>query len=88
MLEGEPPYLNETPLRALYMIGTNGKPEVKNKEKLSTELQDFINRCLEVEIDKRASADELLTHPFLRKAENLQSLRLNITEARKQMGTM
>ena len=82
MIEGEPPYLNETPLRALYLIATNGKPEVKEKEKLSHDLLDFLDRCLEVDINKRATATELLKHPFVRKAEDLKSLEQNIRAAR------
>jgi len=86
MLEGEPPYLHETALKAIYRIATKGKPEIKEEDKLSPELKDFIDKCLEVEVDSRASATTLLQHKFLEKSMSLATLRPLITAARNAMG--
>jgi len=40
----------------------------------------------QVEVEKRASATELLRHPFLRKSENLISLKQNIVAAKEAAG--
>ena len=84
MIDGEPPYLNESPVRALYLIAANGKPEVQDQAKLTPELRDFLDRCLEVDVSKRASAADLLDHPLLKKAEDLISLKHNIIVAREE----
>ena len=67
MIESEPPYLNEEPLKALFLIATNGTPTLKNPDKLSKELKVFLSQCLTVAVDNRATAQEILASDFLRK---------------------
>lgn len=85
MVEGEPPYLNENPLRALYLIATNGTPQLQNPETLSEGFREFLELSLQVDCDKRPSADEMLNHSFLVKADPLRSLAPLIRAARESI---
>lgn len=74
MIEGEPPYLNETPLRALYLIATNGTPKLKEPDVLSYDIRKFLNWCLQVDFNKRGTADQLLQDKFIRNSDDVSSL--------------
>ena len=65
MIEGEPPYLNEEPLKALYLIATNGTPKLKKPELLSNSIKKFLSICLCVDVRYRATTDELVEHSFI-----------------------
>lgn len=74
MIEQEPPYLDEEPLKALYLIATNGTPTLKKPETLSAELKNFLAVCLCVDVKSRATSLELLDHEFMRKSCDLEDL--------------
>ncbi|KAB0343043.1 hypothetical protein FD754_019969 [Muntiacus muntjak] len=68
MVDGEPPYFNEPPLKAMKMIRDNLPPRLKNLHKVSPSLKGFLDRQLVRDPAQRATAAELLKHPFLAKA--------------------
>lgn len=68
MVDGEPPYFNEPPLKAMKMIRDNLPPRLKNLHKVSPSLKGFLDRLLVRDPTQRATAAELLKHPFLAKA--------------------
>ncbi|KAG6844782.1 hypothetical protein H0H87_003900 [Tephrocybe sp. NHM501043] len=82
MIEGEPPYLNQNPLKALYLIATNGTPTIANPENLSSVFTDYLAKCLEVDAEKRPNATQLLQHPFFKLSEPLRTLAPLIKAAR------
>ena len=43
----------------MYLIATNGTPELQNPEKLSPIFRDFLNRCLEMDVEKRGPWKDL-----------------------------
>ncbi|ODV85557.1 hypothetical protein CANARDRAFT_176005 [[Candida] arabinofermentans NRRL YB-2248] len=84
MIEGEPPYLNEAPIRALYLITTNGKPKLNDRDSLSQSLQSFLDFCLEVDPEKRMDCLQLLETPFILSADSNSSLAPLVRTARLQ----
>ncbi|KAK5987872.1 Serine/threonine-protein kinase MST20 [Cladobotryum mycophilum] len=84
MIEGEPPYLTESPLRALWLIATNGTPQIKNEEDLSPVFKDFLYFALKVDPEKRASAHDLLRHEFMKQCVDLSQLSPLVRAAREQ----
>eukprot|EP01113_Clastostelium_recurvatum_P046689 TRINITY_DN821_c0_g1_i1.p1 TRINITY_DN821_c0_g1~~TRINITY_DN821_c0_g1_i1.p1 ORF type:complete len:515 (+),score=116.71 TRINITY_DN821_c0_g1_i1:182-1546(+) len=68
MAEGEPPYMEYPPLRALFLITTKGIPPLKEQHKWSREFHDFFARCLDVNVQTRPEAADLLRHPFMARA--------------------
>jgi len=69
----------------LYLIATNGTPKLKNPEKVAPDFRDFLARCLEVDVDKRASMAELLQHPWMKKAAPLSTLLPLIQRAKENL---
>ena len=65
MAEGEPPFSKVKGYWVLKKIITHPPKGLKNKEKWSKEFNDFIEKCLIYEPEKRPSAKELLDHPFI-----------------------
>ncbi|EFZ02536.1 serine/threonine protein kinase domain protein [Metarhizium robertsii] len=84
MIEGEPPYLTESPLRALWLIATNGTPQIKNENELSPVFRDFLCFALKVDPEKRASAHDLLRHEFMKQCVDLAQLAPLVRAAREQ----
>uniref|UniRef100_A0A7N0V6Y0 mitogen-activated protein kinase kinase kinase n=1 Tax=Kalanchoe fedtschenkoi TaxID=63787 RepID=A0A7N0V6Y0_KALFE len=65
MATGKPPWSQQyQEVAALFHIGTT-KSHPPIPEHLSSEAKDFLLRCLQKEPDLRASAAELLQHPFV-----------------------
>lgn len=59
MLEGQPPYMDFPPLRALFLINAKGIPPLQSQN-WSPELLDFHKKCLEVKVELRPDAAALL----------------------------
>lgn len=82
MAEGEPPYMEYPPLRALFLITTKGIPPLKDQNKWSRDFHDFFQKCLDVNVQTRPEASELLAHPFMNRASPADQFKPVIQAAR------
>uniref|UniRef100_A0A671MGE6 non-specific serine/threonine protein kinase n=1 Tax=Sinocyclocheilus anshuiensis TaxID=1608454 RepID=A0A671MGE6_9TELE len=66
---------------AIFMIPTNPPPTFRKPELWSDEFTDFVKKCLVKNPEQRATATQLLQHPFIISAKPVTILRDLITEA-------
>ncbi|KAI5170145.1 serine/threonine-protein kinase 3 isoform X1 [Manis pentadactyla] len=81
MAEGKPPYADIHPMRAIFMIPTNPPPTFRKPELWSDDFTDFVKKCLVKNPEQRATATQLLQHPFIKNAKPVSILRDLIIEA-------
>uniref|UniRef100_A0A8C6LE69 non-specific serine/threonine protein kinase n=1 Tax=Nothobranchius furzeri TaxID=105023 RepID=A0A8C6LE69_NOTFU len=81
MAEGKPPYADIHPMRAIFMIPTNPPPTFRSPDLWSANFQDFISQCLVKNPENRATATQLLQHPFIKSAKPNSILRALIQDA-------
>jgi serine/threonine protein kinase len=72
------------PIRALYMITTQGVPPFKNPAAMSHNLKDLILSCTKMTPDERPSASKLLQHPFFAVEANERELRPLVERAMEE----
>jgi len=65
MAEGNPPYIEHPPLRAVFLITTKGIPGLKHISRWTTQFIDFLDLCLTTDPDVRPHSIDLLKHEYL-----------------------
>ncbi|XP_061563020.1 serine/threonine-protein kinase PAK 6-like [Cololabis saira] len=85
MVDGEPPYFNETPMNAMKKLRDEAAPSVRKIQKVSPVLKDFLDCMLTRDTLQRSSAVDLLEHPFLLQAGPPRCLVPLVEQYRKRM---
>ncbi|CAD8146764.1 unnamed protein product [Paramecium pentaurelia] len=66
MATGQPPYSEyKDAIAVMVRIGKSTQPPPIPSQLSSPEAKDFLSKCLQIDPKQRATADELLKHPFL-----------------------
>ncbi|XP_062423674.1 myosin-IIIa [Rhea pennata] len=88
--DGDPPLADLHPMRALFKIPRNPPPTLQQPELWSSEFNDFINKCLTKDYEKRPTVSSLLQHDFIKQIEGkenmLQKQLMEFIDVHQQMG--
>ncbi|XP_075778654.1 myosin-IIIa isoform X2 [Pelodiscus sinensis] len=88
--DGDPPLADLHPMRALFKIPRNPPPTLHQPELWSSEFNDFINKCLTKDYEKRPTISDLLQHNFIKQIEGkekaLQKQLMEFIDVHQQMG--
>ncbi|XP_057899821.1 serine/threonine-protein kinase PAK 3-like [Melospiza georgiana] len=84
MVEREVPYWNATPVLTKIMIARGETPRLRQPNRFSPCLRDFLRCCLQRDEEQRWSARELLQHPFVRSAKPASTLAPLINSLKKK----
>ncbi|XP_068198106.1 serine/threonine-protein kinase PAK 6b isoform X2 [Antennarius striatus] len=85
MVDGEPPYFSDTPIAAMKKLRDEKAPSVKNPQRVSPVLKDFLGCMLTRDTKRRSTAAALLEHPFLLQAGTPRCLVPLVEQHRKRM---
>jgi len=83
MAEGNPPYIEHPPLRAVFLITTKGIPGLKHKSKWTSAFLDFLDLCLTTDPEIRPTSSELLKHEFLNTLSSSMEIYENVLKVRE-----
>ncbi|KAI9316365.1 kinase-like domain-containing protein [Dichotomocladium elegans] len=83
MMQGDPPYVEYPPLRAVFLIASNGLPALADPDKWSEGLKDFVQLCTMSDPDDRPDAKTLLKHTFLSSVSNTEEMVSLVEETRR-----
>uniref|UniRef100_A0A8C3EKV5 non-specific serine/threonine protein kinase n=1 Tax=Corvus moneduloides TaxID=1196302 RepID=A0A8C3EKV5_CORMO len=88
--DGDPPLADLHPMRALFKIPRNPPPTLQQPELWSPDFNDFINKCLTKDYEKRPTVSTLLQHDFIKQIEGkenvLQRQLMEFIDVHQQMG--
>ncbi|CDH53783.1 serine threonine protein kinase [Lichtheimia corymbifera JMRC:FSU:9682] len=83
MMQGDPPYVEYPPLRAVVLIASNGLPPLEEADRWSKELKDFLQLCTMTDPKDRPDAEELLKHDFFSNVANTDDMIALIDETKR-----